>query len=285
MKILVIIPAYNEASFIEECLISLQNQDFPANEIIVVDDSSTDNTFALVSEFCNQHSTFACVRKETTYQKGHQPGAKIVEAFLFGLSQAKSDYDVVCKFDADLIFPSDYLAKMKSAFETNPKTGMFGGFCEVKKEGVWQVENLTGKEHLRGALKAYRKECYQSIGGLRPYMGWDTLDELLAYFYGWKLEIDETLLVKHLKPTGTKYRKELPKLYGVSCFQIGYDFGLCFFASLKMGLKRKSFGFVFKSCYYYLQAKSEGKEVLVNKEEQNFIRSYRWKKIKTRLMQ
>jgi hypothetical protein len=31
-------------------------------------------------------------------------------------------------------------------------------------------------------------------------MGWDTVDELLSTFYGWKVVTDDTLIVKH-KPT------------------------------------------------------------------------------------
>jgi hypothetical protein len=30
-----------------------------------------------------------------------------------------------------------------------------------------------------GALKAYRKETFKEIGGLKAQMGWDTVDELL----------------------------------------------------------------------------------------------------------
>ena len=35
------------------------------------------------------------------------------------------DFDVICKFDADIIFPTDYLMKLNAIYETNPKAGMF----------------------------------------------------------------------------------------------------------------------------------------------------------------
>jgi hypothetical protein len=71
----------------------------------------------------------------------------------------------------------------------------------------WILENLTDKDHIRGAFKAYRKETYKQIGGLKPAMGWDTVDELLCKFYNWKVVTDENLQVKHLKPTGANYNK------------------------------------------------------------------------------
>ena len=47
----VLIPARNEAKNIEKCIKSLVMQDYPNKEIIVLDDNSTDNTFAIASSF------------------------------------------------------------------------------------------------------------------------------------------------------------------------------------------------------------------------------------------
>lgn len=47
----VIIPVYNGEAYIERCLESLFNQSYPAMEIIVVDDASTDNTLSLLTSF------------------------------------------------------------------------------------------------------------------------------------------------------------------------------------------------------------------------------------------
>jgi hypothetical protein len=77
---------------------------------------------------------------------------------------------------------------------------MAGGFAYIEKNGEWILENLTDKDHIRGAFKAYRKACFKQMGGLKAAMGWDTVDELLSTFYGWKVT-DDTLIVKHLKPT------------------------------------------------------------------------------------
>jgi hypothetical protein len=46
-----------------------------------------------------------------------------------------------------------------------------------RKNGEWILENLTDKDHIRGALKHTEKK--QQIGGLKAQMGWDTVDELL----------------------------------------------------------------------------------------------------------
>jgi hypothetical protein len=59
----------------------------------------------------------------------------------------------------------------------------------ISKNGEWILENLTDKDHIRGALKAYRNI---PTGGLKAQMGWDTVDELLCKFYNWKVVTDAT---------------------------------------------------------------------------------------------
>ena len=79
-------------------------------------------------------------------------------------------------------FPQNYLEQLSTHFKENNQLGMASGFCYIEKNGEWILENLTRKDHIRGALKAYRKDCFLQIGGLKPSMGWDTVDELLAKF-------------------------------------------------------------------------------------------------------
>lgn len=47
----VIIPNYNYSIYLKDCVNSILNQDYPALEVIVVDDGSTDNSLRKLSEF------------------------------------------------------------------------------------------------------------------------------------------------------------------------------------------------------------------------------------------
>ncbi len=160
---------------------------------------------------------------------------------------------------------------------------MAGGFCYIEKNGDWILENLTDKDHIRGALKAYRKEAYQQIGGLKPAMGWDTVDELLCKFYNWKVVTDITLHVKHLKPTGASYNKAARYKQGEAFYSLGYGFLITTISSLKLAMRKgKPFLFVDYLMGFW-KAKSTGKPLFVTREQARFFRNYRWKKMKEKL--
>jgi glycosyltransferase involved in cell wall biosynthesis len=50
-RISVVIPTYNRASLIQETLASILAQSRPADEIIVVDDGSKDDTLAVLAKY------------------------------------------------------------------------------------------------------------------------------------------------------------------------------------------------------------------------------------------
>ncbi|MBZ9652544.1 glycosyltransferase family 2 protein [Psychroflexus montanilacus] len=281
MDIAIVIPAYNEEKFIQRCLDSLLSQTLKAKKILVVDDGSTDSTAELVEKLSKLHMSLDVISKDKSFH--HKPGSKIVEAFNFGLKNIDIQYDIVCKFDADLIFPKNYLEILVKAFQSNPRLGMYGGFCTVRINGSWEVEKLTNPDHLRGALKAYRKTCFNEIDGLVAAMGWDTIDEMKARFHGWEVETNPHLLVKHLKPTGQEYKKDLPQLFGISLFRMRYSMSLAFLTCLKMAKQKSSFSFFKVSMKSYLRCNSKKNTFLVTEPEGVFIRNYRWSKIKERL--
>lgn len=55
-KVSIILPARNEEEFISECLDTLVEQDYPNYEIIVIDDSSEDSTYSIISKYAKKNS-------------------------------------------------------------------------------------------------------------------------------------------------------------------------------------------------------------------------------------
>ncbi|WP_223032923.1 glycosyltransferase family 2 protein [Hanstruepera marina] len=277
MNFYIVIPAHNEEAYIGLTLESLVNQSLLPKQVVVVNDHSKDQTAEIVQSFADKYNWISLLNTESSDQ--HLPGSKIVNAFYKGFETLDDNYDVICKFDADLIFPNNYLEQLAFHFNANPKLGMASGFCYIDNNGEWILENLTRKDHIRGALKAYRKDCFVQIGKLKPSMGWDTVDELLAKFYNWKILTDETLHIKHLKPTGKSYNKTAKYLQGEAMYKMRYGFVITLISALKLAYKKSSLSLFKDYMAGYYKAKLNNIDQLVTEEQGQFIRKLRWKGI------
>jgi glycosyltransferase involved in cell wall biosynthesis len=239
LDIYIVIPAHNEEDYIGKTLESLVTQTLLPKKVVVVNDNSSDNTQSIAEDYASKHHWITVLN--STSSDTHLPGSKIIHAFNKGLKSLDTNYHIICKFDADLIFPDNYLEHIVNHFKANKKLGMASGFCYIEKGTDWILENLTNKDHIRGALKAYRKDCFEQIGQLKPSMGWDTVDELLAKYHGWEILTDKSLHVKHLKPTGQSYNKASKYLQGEAMYKMRYGFWITFISALKLAYKKKSF--------------------------------------------
>lgn len=281
MNIYIIIPAHNEETFIAKTLQSLIEQTLLPKQIIVVNDNSSDGTQNIIDSFLEKYSFIQSIF--ITSEDKHTPGSKVINAFNKGLERLDDNYDILCKFDADLIFPKNYLESIALNFKKDSNCGMAGGFCYIENKSKWVLENLTNKDHIRGALKAYRKECFDQINGLKNTMGWDTIDELLAQYNGWTIKTDTSLHVKHLKPTGASYIKESRYKQGEAFYKMRYGFLLTEIASAKLALKKNSFRFYLDCIQGFKKARRNKVPYAVSEEEGTFIRNLRWKNIKNKL--
>lgn len=277
MNFYIIIPAHNEQSSIGLTLDSLVNQSLKPKRIVVVNDNSTDKTQDIVEVYTEKYSWVSLINSKSSNQ--HLPGSKIINAFYKGYETLDDNYDVICKFDADLIFPNNYLEQLSNHYKNNDKLGMASGFCYIEKHDNWVLENLTRKDHIRGALKAYRKACFLQIGKLKPSMGWDTVDELLAKLYNWEILTDESLKVKHLKPTGISYNKASKYLQGEAMYKMRYGFTITLISAMKLAYKKRSFTLFKNYMSGYFKAKKSKIACLVSEQEGVFIRDLRWKGI------
>ena len=281
MKYYIVIPSHNEEALISLTIQSLVEQTVLPNKIVVVNDNSTDKTEEIVNSFVSKYSFISLVNKKS--DAIHLPGSKVVQAFQKGLETLDENYDFIVKADADLIFPNNYFETIIKHFKSDERIGMVGGFCYIEKNGEWILENLTDKDHIRGALKAYRKVTFKQIGGLKPAMGWDTVDELLCKFYNWKVVTDESLQVKHLKPTGANYNKTARYKQGEAFYSLGYGFWITAIASIKLAMMKKKPLLFIDYIKGFWKAKSSKKPLFVTEEQAKFIRNYRLQKMKEKL--
>lgn len=278
MKFLIIIPAHNEEKNLPFTLNSLQQQSYKDFRTVIVNDGSTDGTSDVIKNYTENDNRFYSINLE---KSSHQPGSKVVAAFKKGLeTQNPDDFDIICKFDSDVILSENYLETVKQAFHKNPDYGLVGGLLYVEKNGEWIYEGNSNKHHVRGPMKAYRKECFQQMGGLRETLGWDNIDAILLKNLGWKEVVIPELHVKLIKVKGADYTIKPADYYGKYFYFLGLNRFLTYVAAAKEAVKIKSPSFLMKIISSYERCKSQNLELKISKDEQEIINQERWNQFK-----
>ncbi|MDF1562228.1 MAG: glycosyltransferase family A protein [Deltaproteobacteria bacterium] len=196
----VVTPVHNEQDHLPALLRSMAAQTLPPTEWILVDDHSTDGTRELIEAFCLEHPWARRIEGDVTVDR--ELGGKVARLFLQGLSRARTDWEFLSKIDADLTLPDDYFERVFQLFADRERLGIAGGGCYEYRNGKKWYEAVP-PDHTRGALKTYRRACWDEWGGVRPVNGWDGIDGFLAQMNGWQTRSFPEIEVIHHRPSGS----------------------------------------------------------------------------------
>jgi len=107
----IIIPCYNEGKYIESCLHTLWDQDFPMEkaEIICIDGNSTDQTRSIILKEQSKHSNLRLMDNTRQYTPF---------ALNIGIKAAKGEY--IVRIDAHAIYPRNYISMLLHYLDALP---------------------------------------------------------------------------------------------------------------------------------------------------------------------
>jgi glycosyltransferase involved in cell wall biosynthesis len=201
----VVIPALNDAEMLARCLAALARQTRPADEIVVVDNGSTDNT--------------ADVALSAGARVVNEPRQGIPAATAAGFDAAKGS--IIARLDADSVPHEDWLARLESRFAARP-----------------QMAALTGPGEFYGANRVVRwlgQTVY--IGGYFWSMGW-----LLAHppLFGSNFAIRASAW-ERIRETSHRDVRELHDDLDLS-FQFKPGMQIVFDRHLRVGVSSRPFG-------------------------------------------
>ena len=217
---IIITPVHNEALYIEYTINSVSSQTISPIAWIIVNDGSTDETSHIISKYTLIYPWIKLV--EMTNHGPRKRGGHVAEVFNYGTEFVDETYDFIIKLDGDVSFDKYYFEHLFTKFAENPKLGIAGGGIYNKNQHGWKLEK-TPIDHVRGATKVYRKECFESIGGIESVNGWDSIDEWRAQIRGWETKTYKELKILHHRPTGAS-EGQLRKFFrqGEFAFYLGY---------------------------------------------------------------
>lgn len=161
-RVSVVIPALNDSAMLAGCLAALARQTRPADEIVVVDNGSTDDTAAVAIA----------------------GGARVVTEPLRGIFPATSagfdaaGGDLLARLDADSVPPADWLDRVVTAFEADDTLDLLSGPGEFYGSTplihwaaenvyiggyVWFVGGVLGHDILFGSNLALRSSAWARL--------------------------------------------------------------------------------------------------------------------------
>jgi poly-beta-1,6-N-acetyl-D-glucosamine synthase len=203
--LLVVSPVYNEAPNLERTARSVAAQSRRPDRWLVVDDGSTDDTLAVARRLAAELDFMDVVESRGAVPAGvdNLGLAREAHAFNSGLELCGwRDYDLIGKLDGDVELPPEWFAELIDRFEEDQALGLAGGRLAEPGASGWKLIPIPD-HHIHGAVKLFRRDCLEAIGGIPERLGWDTIDETYARMRGFATRSYPDLIARHHRPHGS----------------------------------------------------------------------------------
>ncbi len=205
-RIVIVAPVRDEAKYLQGTIDCLAAQTLKPVEWLLVDDGSTDETYAIAERASREHPWIRVIKRQDRGVRAVGPG--VVEAFYFGYDQIETkEYDYICKMDGDIEIGPEYFSTLVEYFEKDPQLGSASGKIFIEADGGL-VEERASDEMVAGMVNFYRRECFEAIGGFVRQVHWDGIAYHKARITGWRTRSVRTpkLAIIHKRLMGSSHQ-------------------------------------------------------------------------------
>jgi glycosyltransferase involved in cell wall biosynthesis len=192
----IILPAYNGAKYLPEAIESCLSQTYPAWELIIVDDCSTDTTPGIIAEYAAHDGRIRGIR--------HRTNLKLPGALNTGHAAAKGAY-LSWTSDDNRFLPAAF-EEMVQFLEQNPAIGLVYADSVAIDEAGNHLRDFPAEPASRlayfnalGACFLYRRKVYQVVGAYDAEL-------FLAEDYDYWLRVFRQFEIAHLPRVLYQYR-------------------------------------------------------------------------------
>ena len=203
----IMVTAKNEEKVIERCLHSVLGQSYPNLEVIVVDDSSTDQTNQIITQMSKQFEKIRVV------DAGPKPQGWIGKSWPCWRGYESAKGELLLFFDADSVFEKEGCVEEAVEYMLGNVIDMFSLAPRVKTTGIWSVSTLpivssaidilypiskvndpkSPRAYVFGTFILVKKKAYEAIDGHRAVR---------------ELIVEDAAIAQRAKSSGFKLRVE-----------------------------------------------------------------------------
>ena len=228
-KISAIMACRNEEKNIKLTLDSLKVQTVKLNEIVIVDDASTDNTYEILQKFSNGNNC-KIIRRDQNDERH----VSIVNSLKLASSSLSKDFDYLMILDGDTILEPQYIEKIISKFQEDKKLGIAGGSLLRfhNKEKNYHFKNIKD-DFVFGSNRIYSKKCWFDINDEKILnvnsVNWDPEHSTRALVRDYNVKRFDDVKSYSLRSPGKYSSYE----QGFSYYQFGHSFPAMIIISIK----------------------------------------------------
>ncbi len=221
---IIISPARNEASYIEQTIKSVVSQTINPLQYIIADNGSTDDTFQIVESYTKQYDYIRFINVDTS-----QVRSDVAKSVAFNAAYRSIiglEFKYLGNLDADVTFEGNYFEKLIERMESNSKLGVTGGWILEESNKGFKSRFCNRIDHVPGAVQFFRREAFEKISGFDENLecSADTIAEVKIINNGWEVESFPDIPVYHHRTTGSANRSLVVSRFykGKHDYIIGY---------------------------------------------------------------
>ena len=275
-RVLIISPVRNEAAHLETLVCGMERQTRPPDVWLVVDDGSNDGTPDQLRTLSDRvpFMTVLCTPRGHTRDTGDRHAvAAAPRAFNWALGTINwRGFTHIGKLDGDIELPHDYFERLLGEFDLDPQLGVGGGVLIEPIGSSWE-RIRTPRHHVRGALKLYRRECFETIGGIQERLGWDGIDQTYAQMHGYRTVSFDHIVARHHRVCGTADGAIRGWIrFGEAYHVLRFSFPWVILKALKCASERPRGASALAVIYGFLRARFRSMPSVEDPEYQRFVR-------------
>ena len=202
----IIVSCYNHENYIEECIMSVINQDYNNIELLVVDDGSSDNSVDIISRLKAKHGFYFLAQKNKGLTK------------TLNETIAKSKGEYIIPFGSDDVMLPHRVSAQIAYIKDKPEVGICGGNIElIDSDGALYPESRQGRDipfrrmnfedvflerkpYVPATTLLIRREALEKVGGFdEDNCLEDLMIELKITNAGYYIDCIPVVLAQHRK--------------------------------------------------------------------------------------